>query len=157
MLDLLNWILVSIYWTMLSDLGQSFPVVYGFDYDTENYVHTTFPATNNIFINSTLFYHYYSYLNSTVLPILTFDTNITEADAVIPWFEMISPANRLNMSNATFIRSYSCNKRQLKSWLELIISVIVGDYALIGVPYTIAVFFAVAIQKRVQRDCEFTL
>lgn len=141
-LELVNWLFVSIYWTMFIDLGQVSPTITTPDGDI------TIPTTNNIFANPDLFNIYSSYLNDTVIPIV-FGTS-----AIFPQFELPSNINSLNVSKTTFIRSYACNQRKWKSRLERVVSVILADYALIGLPYAIAVFFAVAIQKRVRSDCE---
>lgn len=151
-LELVNWMYVSIYWTMLFDLGQLFPVIY---YPWLNEEPTTYLSTNNIFMNPTLFDIYYSYLNNTVMPLLGINTNVSELD--IPWFDDPTAENSLQVSNTTFIRSYSCVERHWKSWLEMIISVIVADYALIGAPYAIVIFLAVQIQKRRHRDCKLSI
>lgn len=137
---------------MLLDLGQLSPVIY---YPGSNEEPVTYLPTNNIFINKTLFDIYYSYLNNTVIPLLGLNTDPSNPD--IQWFDDPTDENSLKPRNTTFIRSYSCVERHLRSWLERIISVIVADYALIGVPYAIIVFVAVEIEKRRQRDCELSL
>jgi hypothetical protein len=157
MLEFVNWIFVSIYWTLLMDLGQTAPVEVLVDYSGLGYpVPDPFPITNNIFANPTLFNIYYAYLNTTILPILSGTSNITLADAGLPWFQPISAAEILSISNSatTFIQSYNCAQRQWKKWLEAIADIILADYALIGAPYMIAGWIAVWLQRRVRRDCE---
>jgi hypothetical protein len=154
-LKFVNWIFVSIYWTMLFDLGQTSPKIYQYGGDpTLPDDPISFPTTNNIFINPSLFEIYYSYLNNTVLPILAGTNNLTAADIDIPWFDSPSALNHLNDSTTTFIRDFSCKARQFKKPLEALVQVILADYALIHFPLGIAVWFAVAIQKGVRRrDC----
>jgi hypothetical protein len=149
-LELVNWIYVSIFWTMLYDFGQVYPTVFSVDSD---FTVTPYPSTNNIFINETLFNIYYSYLNTTVAPIL--GINQSDPNSAAPLFESPSTTNVLREThNTTFIMGYSCNKRQFKTWLSALVAIILADYALIGVPYKIASFFAVAIQKRFRPNCE---
>lgn len=157
MLELVNWLFVSIYWTMLFDLGQLSPKIYDPPDPTSGADPISFSTTNNIFTNPTLFEIYYSYLNNTVLPILAEETNVSDADRQIPWFNPPSATNSLNALNTTFIRDYDCRRRQFKKPLQALASVILNDYALIKVPYAIAVWCAIAIQKRVRsRNCKFS-
>jgi hypothetical protein len=144
MLELIGWIFISIYWTMLMDLGQTAPVsLNSFG------VPTPFHITNNIFANATLFNIYYAYLKNTILPL------IGVSDTDIPWVEPISASDILDISNSStlFIQSYSCSKRQWKTWIEAVIAIILADYALVRVPYAIVAWVAVRIQRRGVRDC----
>ena len=52
----------------------------------------------------------------------------------------------------TFIKSYSCTQRQLKSAINFIISVIVADYAFIVGGYTLAILIAGRVQKYRRQD-----
>jgi hypothetical protein len=137
---LINWVFVSFYWTVLADLGQIAPTIEG--------APQTFTANNNIFVNDTLFHIYTLYLQNTVLPLLN------ASASVFPPFNNLTPENSLKPVDSTFIRSYNCVERHLKSALSVIISLIVADYALIGVPYAMAISLAVAIEKRRRTDCE---
>jgi hypothetical protein len=141
---LTNWVFVSFYWTVLADLGQIAPTIN----DQLTGVPRSFPANNNIFINDTLFHIYTLYLQNTVLPILNASASVFQP------FNNLTPENSLKAVDSTFIRSYNCIERHLKSAISVIISLIVADYALIGVPYAMAIYLAVAIEKRRRRDCE---
>lgn len=60
--------------------------------------------------------------------------------------------NHVTLPEMTFIKSYSCTYRQMKSPIDFIISVVVADYALIIGGYTIAIFIAGSIQNYRRRD-----
>ena len=66
MLEFVNWIFVSIYWTMLYDLGQISPTIYMPTDPPVPNDFIMFPPTNNIFRNPALFNTYYSYFNNTI-------------------------------------------------------------------------------------------
>jgi hypothetical protein len=133
---LINWFVVSVYWSLLFDLGQVFTV----NLDSDDLALT--PSTNNIFINQTLFDIYSSFLVDTIGPLEKL-TGIP-----VPSFEPISSQNYLQARDTTFLRSYSCVERHVKPVISLLISVIVADYALIMGAYTFAINVAGMIQKR---------
>jgi hypothetical protein len=145
MLELINWIFVSIYWTMLMDFGQTAPV--GLNYSLNSFgVPTPFHTTNNIFTNVALFNIYYAYLNKTILPLI---------GATNPSLPQVQPISASDISNSSTkcSRSYSCTKRQWRTWIEAIVAIILADYALVGFPYTIVAWLVVRIQRRGRRDC----
>jgi hypothetical protein len=139
---ILNWLFVSYYWTFLNDVGQisttTYPAVR--EWDRANFSQPLqHYATNNIFVNDTLFEIYSAYMTDTILPIL---------DLPIPEFSAFSPQNRLQTVNATFVRSYSCVERRLKPTVSWIFSVMAVDYSLIGAAYTLSMYIAAKFQKR---------
>lgn len=140
---LFNWFFVSWYWVFLADFGQTAPSIY-----TQGGLNLSFPivfpATNNIFINKTLFEIYYSYLQTTILPILQY----FQPDLVIPSLLPVSDGNQLLPVNTCFLRSYSCLQRQIKGWASATISVLVANYTLIIGPYSFIAFIAGWLQKR---------
>jgi hypothetical protein len=141
--ELINWLYVSFYWTVLADLGQIAPTIY---LNGNLSLPITLPSTNNIFTNVTLFNRYSLYLQHTVLPIL----GMTDSGIVIPSFDQSS----MELPRMTFIQSYSCMERHLKTPLEFLISVVVADYALIMGGYNLAIFIAAMVQRRRNRDGE---
>jgi hypothetical protein len=144
-LELTNWLFVSIYWTYLADLGQVRPTSY--IREREQYgiaivdfsKPTSYPVTNNIFINETLFEIYSSYLRTVILPLLNYS---------LPEFSPIGADNHLKPVETTFGRSYSCSERQLKTPLNFLISVLAADYVLIIGVYRLVIFIAALVQKR---------
>ena len=135
---------VSFYWTALYDFGQISPAL------SDN--QTPPIAANNIFLNSSLFDIYASYLNNTIAPLLAVPLSDWTPD----------PYDVAGLTNATikevdtiFIRSYSCLERKIKSPISLIVQVITADYAFIALPYGIIISIAVLFEKRRRRDCKF--
>ena len=143
--ELTNWLFVSIYWSYLADLGQVRPTTY--IREREQYgiaivdfsKPTSYPLTNNIFINETLFEIYSSYLRTVILPFLNYS---------LPEFYPLDDDNHLKPVDTTFSRSYSCSERQLKTPLDFIISVLAADYVLIIGAYRLVIFIAALVQKR---------
>ena len=139
--ELINWEFVALYWTFLADLGQTVPTVYAINPQSGNLNFsspTTFPATNNIFINATLYQIYSSYLFNTILPILGIPSE--------PVYTVTNDTT-VTLPDMTFIKSYSCIERQVKSSIDFIISVIVADYVLIVGFYSLAILIAGSLQK----------
>ena len=133
----INWIFVSLYWTVLADLGQVAPTIY---YPWDQLGNSTaMPPTNNIFVNKTLFQEYSMYLTNNVLPLL----NLSIAE-----FLPVDDKNHLKVQNATFVRSYACLNRRTKAPLNLLISVGVADYALILGVYKLTMFLVEIYHKR---------
>ena len=125
---------------MLADLGQIAPTAYDVTIPFSPQP-IPFPSTNNIFVNETLFQIYYGYLNST---------NSTLAD--IAFGEgapvLLNNETRLKPIQTTLLRSYICYQRKVKKPLDLIVSVLVADYALIVGVYKFFVFITGWWQKR---------
>ena len=114
---LVNWIFVSLYWTILYDVGQISPLTPA---DNPDFL----PSTNNIFINASLFKTYSSFLNDTILPKLRQEH--------LQDFKPISDTNQLKPRNTTFLRSYSCQKKQWKEPLNAALSIMAAWYTLLA-------------------------
>lgn len=146
---LLNWLMVSFYWTILADLGQTAPTIYNLTNFIEgspvgvanvSQAPRSFPSTNNIFVNETLFTIYSSYLRDVLLPLAP--------SVVVPTFSPLDNNNQLQPVETEFIRSYSCLQRQWRGVLSAIVSVIVADYALFFGPYHFYLWLCGWIVKR---------
>ena len=137
-----NWVIVTEYWGFLADLGQMAPTAYDLTIPKSPQP-VTFPSTNNIFINETLFEIYSGYFNNTLLPFVGKLLNMSQYPPVL-----LNSANRLTRTETTLLRSYTCTTRQLKYWLNLVIAVISADYVLIVGAYSIVSFIAGRLQKR---------
>jgi len=136
---LINWMVVSLYWIFLADLGQTSPITYNVGGG-----YRTLSDTYNIFVNSTLFGDYESFLREIIVPLLRYN---------LPEFEEIGDNNRLNMMDVTFVRSYSCFERRLKHPLSVLVSVSGIGLSLITALYGAGMFFALIIQEwRVQNS-----
>ena len=135
---------VSFYWTALYDFGQISPAL------SDNQAAPI--ATNNIFLNSSLFDIYASYLNNTIAPLLAVPLSDWTPDP----YDVAGLTNAtIKEVDTTFIRSYSCLERKIKSPISLIVQVITADYAFIALPYGIIISIAVLFEKRRRRDCKF--
>lgn len=148
--ELINWLYVSYYWTVLVDFGQTTPTIV-YDNDTAT---APLTSTNNIFLNQTLFSSYQSYLRTTVLPLLNGTDVWNHQFPDFPPFQDVNSSNPLSDFGKSFVRGYPCVLRSRKKWLSLIISVIVADYALIMSAYKVALFLGLEIEKRRRPDCE---
>jgi hypothetical protein len=146
---IINWLFVSIYWTILADLGQAAPTIYfptpqgPYNFSSA----TDYPTTNNIFVNTTLYDIYASYLENTILPLLN-----SPGQAIPP----VTTGTPITLPTMTFIQSYSCTRRQLKKGISFLIAVVVADYALIIGGYSLAILIAGTIQKYRRRDGKFS-
>ena len=118
---LMNWLFVSVYWTILNDLGQISPTHYIFDGGVDCLPNFSRPIqylpTNNIFFNASLFNIYSAYLRNTIAPFLNFSTTAE----ILP---LDNDNNHLRPVERTFLRSYSCIERRLKAPISWIFSVI---------------------------------
>jgi len=140
--EVINWLFVTFYWTILADLGQVVPTTYPID--RNNQLMFSSPSdylpTNNIFINETLYQLYSSFLQ--------------------PLEPSVPPLNvtiGAGLPTMKFIKSYSCTQRQLKPPINFIISVVVADYALIMGGYSFALLIAGGIQKHRRKDGKLLL
>lgn len=143
---ILNFIWVGIYWSVLLDLGQISPVTYSqqptqaFYTDDFSQIRSYAP-TNNIFYNDTLFTIYSTYLLKTFVPLM---------NATVPaaGFAPLTETNRINATETSFKRSYTCTVRRWKAPLTAVVSILVAQYTLIRVGYSIIMFVATWYQKR---------
>lgn len=141
---LINWTFVSVYWTVLADFGQDGPTIYE-QQDLSRPV--IFSSEYNIFVNSTLYSEYTTFLSYSVLPLM----NLTAGTIS---FAPLDQANRLNVAQETkFLRGYPCNVRRMKAPINAVISILVADYVLIGGGYRLFILIAAWYQKRKIREC----
>lgn len=147
---LINWLIVSFYWTVLADVGQINPTTYApnsnlvSDLSVNLTAATLQPFSNNIFINNTLFQIYSEYLINTVLPLVRLPIPPTSTF-------ILNDPNRQQGWEMTIFQSYSCMVRELKSPLAFIVSVGAADYAFIKAAYSIFMLVAAWLQKRKYR------
>jgi hypothetical protein len=145
---LLSWTFLSYYWILLADLGQIAPTAY--DITVPNNPHPVpFSSNHNIFVNTTLFETYFQYFNRTIIP-LSQKLGFNPPNPVI-----LNNDNRLTSVETTLLRSYSCSKRQAKSPVSLIVSVITADYAFIIGGYQLILYITGWFQRR-KDDGKFT-
>lgn len=86
------------------------------DYDrtvANNPLPVIYASTNNVFVNETLFNIYSIYIQETVLPIIQmFDSDTS----LFQWLVPLNNVTRLYATETTFLRTYSCSKRE-NLWL----------------------------------------
>jgi hypothetical protein len=116
----LNWVYVSLFWTVLYDLGQIAPTVYVNQSNTP----ITLPSTNNIFINPSLFDTYSTILEESILQ------DLGEMNYPLPNFSSVNETNRLHPVGTTFLQNYTCTQRKRKEFLSVVISVLATDISL---------------------------
>jgi len=145
--EFINWIVVSHYWTFLAIVGQVSPTMYppiSSPYFPEpftaNFSHPkTYPTTNNIFINATLFHIYSTYLTNTILPILGIAS---------PRIAALDDVNKLQPSNRTFLRTYVCQIRQWKDPFGAFFAVITSVYVFTTGPFNAIILIARYFETR---------
>lgn len=120
-----------LFWLHVTDLGQIGPT------PTDNTTYD-FSEAENIFVNPTL---YQNYLEFVLEPYPTSDR--------VKWNSKLDPFSAMQPNGRTgFFQSYTCQQRQLKSPVNLIIYVITADYAFLVGGFSLIVFVAGLIQKR---------
>lgn len=134
----LNWIYVSLFWTILYDLGQIVPSVF----PPQENGDVSLPSTNNIFINASLFDIYSSVLVNDILPDLI-DLNYSLMD-----FSPINNTNHLQPVGTIFWQSYSCVQRTRKQYLRLVIVLIATDISFMLFGYHFVMLLAQTYEKR---------
>ena len=130
--QLINWMFVTQYWTLLYDFGEIQPTIYKRN-DTipRVFIPYVFPETNNIFINETLFEIYARYFRDTVIPLLT---GMYQPDLT---FQPLGANNRLRSTAVAFDMAYYCIESELKSPLSLVIALLVADLSMFQTAYTV--------------------
>lgn len=150
---LLNWMCVSYYWIVLYDFGKLAPTSYRYKHIPGLYV-TPFgypdysepifySATNNIFVNQTLFDIYSSYIRDTIIPAFRQNSFNLSAPDYLP----LSDDNHLEPIPMVIARRYACTTRRMKGWASVLLQVLVADYAFIVGGYSIAIFLGEWLQK----------
>jgi hypothetical protein len=149
----INWMFVSSYWGILTDLGQTTTTTYpliripaGQKVDLSS--PTYHPETNNIWVNDTLYGIYSEFLLSTIVPLL--GGSLPRAT-----FAPLNETNRIHPTTTTFRTTYTCNIRELKAPIPAIVSIVVSDYAFIKGGYSLFIFLAAWYEKRKYRQSTF--
>jgi len=147
MWELLNWVFVVQYWSLLYDVGQIQPTVYPRVGDFPiTFTPYEYPSTNNIFINETLFATYAAYFTNTIIPLL----EVTDGGAYS--FQGLDSVNSLKPIGVQFFLAYTCTQIQLKKALSLIISVLVADYTFLNPAFGFIILFGAWYQARRNED-----
>jgi hypothetical protein len=144
---LLNGLFVGYYWFVLGDLAQVSPVTYntpsGFlvpsSFSQPAILH---PSTNNLFLNTTLARTVFSNigLNGT-------GAAIVDAITIPNWGATTKPLPK-------FRWLYLCNQRQLKPWLDLIVSVFGLALSLLHVVYSVGIIVLGWIMSRSRNNVD---
>jgi hypothetical protein len=146
----INWYVVSCYWTFLADLGHDRPTIYprrqismapDFTVMPDFSKPMRLPSENNIFISDSLFKIYSTTLHKTIIPLL--NLSIQEFK-----FAPLTDENHFRPEEMTFQRSYDCTVRRWKAPINAIVSILVASYALIQAGYTLVILIAASYEKR---------
>ena len=149
--ELINWVYVVHYWSLLYDFGQVQPSLYkrsGLFPDI--YVPNEYPDMNNIFINDTLFEIYGLYFTNTIVPLL----GGSNRDAYS--FKALDLTNQLKPVHVAFNVPYLCTQMQLKTPLSVLISVLSANYTFINPVFAFIMIFGGWYQRK-QHPKEGTL
>jgi hypothetical protein len=146
----INWIFISSYWSVLTDLGQTTTTTYPIlpnsgpqPIDFSSPIHHL--DTNNIWVNDTLYGIYSDFLLGTIMPLLV--GSVPRAT-----FAPLNETNRIHPTTTTFRTTYTCNIRELKAPIPAIVSIVVSDYAFIKGGYSLFIFLAAWYEKRKYRQ-----
>jgi hypothetical protein len=134
----------TFHWIFLADFGQISPTSYFdtvsnpvnlpfFNFTTSK----TFPTTNNVFINPSLYEIARNAKTSDFLPASFYGVPNFNETKDLP----------LTENETVFVQSYLCEQRRLKSPFSLLITVLVADYALIIGAYNLVLMIARIIEK----------
>jgi hypothetical protein len=137
--QLLNWMFVSFYWTLLATFGQVQPTTYPlsgifstapiYDFSQPSF----WTSSNNIFVNNTLFQIYSEYA-------LEF---FALTGQPIPQFMPLDQNNHLETQETTFIHGYACQQRKLKH--GYILSVFPAVFAPLATAWGLLMFLVIRI------------
>ena len=83
-----------------------------------------YPATNNIFINPTLFKIYGDYFQTTILPLLGITNRAVN-------LRPLSSTNRLDPLYVSFKMGYLCTVTEMKPWPSFLLALVIGDYTIL--------------------------
>lgn len=136
---------VGLYWTSLYDVGQIIP----FGYTSNDNPAPSIGASNNIFVNASLFASYSSSFKDTSQLVLKYP---------LPAFRPIDHTNVLQPANTTLLRSYSCVERQPKSAISMAVALIAGEYSLIMIGFHTVSFLVTgwAWTRRIRKGISFS-
>ena len=145
----INWIFVVHYWALLLEFGQVAPTTFNYNSTLNQLIfneNTPYSSANNIFVNTTLFQIYSDYLRDTILPLLG------SSFQSLPAFMPLTPENQMNASVVTLNVLYSCTDLALKSGIELVISLLVADWAFVNAFLAIALIAGKWLETRRTQD-----
>ena len=145
--EFMNWVVVSEYWILLHELGQTQPTMYPPMRDaplpepyTADFSRAIFfEPTNNIFMNASLFDIYSTYLSNTILPLIGLPS---------VQFDPLTEENKLNAAPTTIVHSYTCQVRQLKEPVTAFFAVLTTIYVFTTGPFHLIIFIAAWFKTR---------
>ena len=144
--ELMNWMFVVHYWGLLMDFGQVAPTTWNWTGgELQDYGPIRYSSAYNPFVNETLFRIYYDYFNSTILSLWGLSS--------FPELAQLNETNQLSQSTVSLRTLYSCSDLNLKSSQNLVISLIVADWALHDIFLAVLLAIGVYIETRTQRFC----
>jgi len=142
--ELLNWMFVTQYWSLLYSMGQTVPTIYPHNYTfPDSYYPLNVGSTNNIYTNATLFSYYTNYMLDTVIPLLYFNYYVGASP-----FQPLEPNNTLTPYPTAYRFGYTCVEAQVKSPLSMIVAIITSATVILNASYTIFIYLGGLYQKR---------
>ncbi len=135
-----------LYWLYLADLGQVSAINNDYADVFQSYAPASivYSATNNIFVNQSLYQNYLKYMQIGQFPF-----NWAGENPFAHFSETLEQP--LQPTPTMFLQSYSCQQLQLKSPISLFIFVIISDYPFLVGGYSLFIWVASQLEKR-QRD-----
>jgi hypothetical protein len=103
----------------------------------------TYGDTYNIFMNETLYSNYLEYFSSSS----NYSDYFLNLNA-----QLKSSFTPLQPVETTFLQSYSCQQRQLKSGVSLLLALITADYPFIVGGFTLVIWLAATFWHQRQKD-----
>jgi hypothetical protein len=164
--EMVNWYMVTGYWTILYQFGDIAPTTYqqandqslhqlldgqlkinGMGSPNFSAPITALP-TNNIFWNEALFEIYSDYLRNKLVPLMfrlypQFNNNF-----VLPQFLPLNDTNRAQQVPTSIFTSYECNELVWKGWANALVSILVSIFSLWTTGYGVMLM----ILKNLERD-----
>ena len=140
--ELINWMFVAQYWTLLYSVGQTQPTTYERDYSLFPTASSfsnpiSYPNNYNIFVNETLFEIYYSYMATIVLPLLGYGQTYS---GPIVFSGVLEPLS------VQLMAGYTCTQLEPRPWLTIVILFIMAEYATIKGAYELVTLVVGMVQ-----------
>jgi hypothetical protein len=149
--ELMGLLFEGMHWLYLGDLGEiavtQYPLMdvswdygqFGLNFSNP----AVFPPTNNIFVNASL----YKMVRDSTFYIPYMDGTLNASSNGVPEFNNTNFFPLKANDSVVLSQSYYCQQRRLKHPINLLLTVIAADYALIVGGYTLTVFIASLIEK----------
>ena len=131
------------YWLYLADFGQVSAInnQYADVSDSDLPAPRVYPATNNIFVNLSLYQNYLKYIKSGQYPF-----NLEGENPFAHFSETLDQPFQL--SDTMFLQSYSCQQLKLKTAISFLIAIVSSDFPFLVLAYSLVIWVASKLEKR---------